>query len=68
MYHLGYMHPGWELLIMSVKCEYIYWKCVQASHCRWHAGYREINCTTRAHQHRLWQTAQCDSHPERGSI
>ena len=38
------------------------------SHCRWHAGCREIDCTTRAHQHRLWQTAQCDSHPERGSI
>ena len=39
---------------------------MQTLHCRWHEGYREINCTARAHQHSFWQTAQYESHPERG--
>ena len=28
-------------------------KRIQTLHCRWHEGYREINCTARTHQHCL---------------
>ena len=37
-------------MIWSLECEYIYSKCIQTLHCRWHEGYREINCTARAHR------------------